>query len=43
MVLDENTLIEPKIEMGRPIHDQFPYVLDDEFNDSNQFVNYERQ
>ena len=24
--LHPNTLIEPKLEMGRPIHDQFPYL-----------------
>ena len=40
--LDERTLIEPKLEMGRPINDQFPYVTDEEFAISNKFVKYTR-
>jgi len=42
IVLDPGTLIEPKLEMGRPIHDQFPYLTDDEFQRGNQFVEYQR-
>jgi acetolactate synthase-1/2/3 large subunit len=41
--IDPGTLIEPKLEMGRPINDQFPYVSDQEFSEGNQFVNYERR
>lgn len=40
--LDERTLIEPKLEMGRPINDQFPYVTQSEFDDNNQFIKYKR-
>lgn len=40
--LDENTRIEPKLEMGRPINDQFPYMNDAEFADANPFVKFER-
>jgi acetolactate synthase-1/2/3 large subunit len=42
IILDQGTLIEPKLEMGRPINDQFPYVSDEEFAQGNQFVTYER-
>ena len=42
IVLDERTLIEPKLEMGRPINDQFPYVSNEEFDINNQFVKYTR-
>lgn len=42
VAIDANTLIEPKLEMGRPIHDQFPYVSDEEFAEANRFVRYER-
>ncbi len=38
-----NTLIEPKVEMGRPINDQFPYVSNEEFAASNPFVKFERR
>ena len=40
--IDERTIIEPKLEMGRPINDQFPYVSDEEFSTNNQFVKYKR-
>lgn len=40
--LDPNTLIEPKLEMGRPINDQFPYVDDAEYAAGNRFVDYPR-
>jgi len=42
IILDRGTLIEPKLEMGRPINDQFPYVSDEEFAENNKFVNYTR-
>jgi acetolactate synthase-1/2/3 large subunit len=42
VVLSEDTLIEPKLEMGRPINDQFPYLPDDEYALGNQFVPYPR-
>ena len=40
--LDPNTLIEPKLEMGRPINDQFPYTDDAEYAAGNRFVDYPR-
>lgn len=42
VVLSEHTLIEPKLEMGRPINDQFPYVSEDEYASGNRFVAYPR-
>lgn len=42
VTLDPNTLIEPKLEMGHPIHDQFPYVSDEEFTAANRFCQYKR-
>jgi acetolactate synthase-1/2/3 large subunit len=39
-MIDPRVLIEPKLEMGRPINDQFPYVTDEEFLENNQFVQY---
>ena len=42
LIIDTNTLIEPKLEMGRPIHDQFPYISDVDFKSANRFVNYKR-
>jgi acetolactate synthase-1/2/3 large subunit len=42
ITLDQGTLIEPKLEFGRPIHDQFPYLTDDEFAKNNRFVSYTR-
>jgi acetolactate synthase-1/2/3 large subunit len=42
IILDEGTLIEPKLEMGRQINDQFPYVTDNEFAENNKFVPYAR-
>ena len=41
-VFHENTLIEPKVEMGLPINDQFPYVSDEEFSWANRFSSIER-
>lgn len=42
VVLGEDTLIEPKLEMGRPINDQFPYLGDEEYGEGNRFVAYRR-
>ena len=33
IVLDENSLITPKTEMNRFIHDQFPYIEDSSINE----------
>jgi acetolactate synthase-1/2/3 large subunit len=35
--LHPDTMIEPKLEMGRSIEDQFPYLSDEEFNLSMKF------
>ncbi|MBF0561310.1 MAG: thiamine pyrophosphate-binding protein [Alphaproteobacteria bacterium] len=43
VIIDQNTPIEPKVERGRPINDQFPYLSDTEFMEGNAFVTYERQ
>lgn len=43
LCLHPNTLIEPKLEMGRPINDQFPYVSDAEFAANNRFVAFQRR
>lgn len=40
--LSEHTLIEPKLEMGRPINDQFPYLNEAEYAAGNRFVAYPR-
>lgn len=42
VMLDDRTLIEPKMEMGRTINDQFPYLSDAEYEEGNQFVAYPR-
>ena len=42
VILSENTLIEPKLEMGRPINDQFPYLSAAEYAEGNHFVEYPR-
>tara|TARA_A100001011_G_scaffold240904_1_gene248869 strand:- start:2968 stop:4761 length:1794 start_codon:yes stop_codon:yes gene_type:complete len=42
VVLAENTLIEPKTEMGRPLNDQFPFMKDKEFHKNNRFVKFDR-
>lgn len=42
VMLSEHTLIEPKLEMGRPINDQFPYLPKDEYAAGNRFVDYPR-
>lgn len=38
VILHPGTLIEPKLEMGRPIHDQFPYVDRGAYAASNPFI-----
>ncbi len=38
VILHPNTLIEPKLEMGRPIHDQFPYAQRDVFARMNPYI-----
>ena len=40
--IEENTLIEPKVEKGRPINDQFPQVDAVEFDFGNRFHKYDR-
>ncbi|WP_044562273.1 thiamine pyrophosphate-binding protein [Azospirillum sp. B4] len=42
IILDERTQIEPKVEMGRPLNDQFPYLDDAEWAEGNAFVDYKR-
>jgi acetolactate synthase-1/2/3 large subunit len=42
VVLSDQTLIEPKLEMGRPINDQFPYLPQGEYENGNRFVRYDR-
>ena len=37
--LDPNTLIEPKIELGHPINNQFPYLSNEERKKGNKFLN----
>ena len=42
VIFDPNTITAPKLEMGHPLHDQFPYVSDLEFNWANRFNLLER-
>ena len=42
IALSNQTLIEPKLEMGRPINDQYPYLPPDEYMRGNRFVSYPR-
>ncbi len=42
VTLHENTQIEPKLEIGHPINDQFPYVNEEEFMEGNKFVLLQR-
>jgi acetolactate synthase-1/2/3 large subunit len=42
VILSEHTLIEPKLEMGRPINDQFPYLDEAEYASGNRYVSYPR-
>ena len=42
VILSEHTLIEPKLEMGRPINDQYPYLDADAYARGNRYVPYPR-
>ena len=42
VVLNSYTLIEPKLEMGRPINDQYPYLSNDQYARGNRYVDYPR-
>jgi nucleoside-diphosphate-sugar epimerase len=42
VVLSDQTLIEPKLEMGRPINDQYPCLPPDEYGRGNRFVDHPR-
>ncbi|MHB1304799.1 MAG: thiamine pyrophosphate-binding protein [Acidiphilium sp.] len=42
VILSEHTLIEPKLEMGRPINDQYPYLDGDAYARGNRYVQYPR-
>jgi acetolactate synthase-1/2/3 large subunit len=42
VMLSPHTLIEPKLEMGRPINDQYPYLSDEEYRRGNRYVEYIR-
>lgn len=42
VILSEHTLIEPKLEMGRPINDQYPYLAEEDYQRGNRFVDYPR-
>ncbi len=35
--IDDNTPIEPKLELGKAIHNQFPYLSKEEFDKNNRF------
>jgi len=42
VILSDQTLIEPKLEMGRPINDQYPYLQQAAYDRGNRFVAYPR-
>lgn len=42
VILSDQTLIEPKLEMGRPINDQYPYLKETEYKRGNRYVDYPR-
>ena len=42
LMLSEHTLIEPKLEMGRPINDQYPYLSFVDYQEGNAYVAYDR-
>ncbi|WP_298885009.1 thiamine pyrophosphate-binding protein [uncultured Bradyrhizobium sp.] len=42
VALSDQTLIEPKLEMGRPINDQYPYLPQEDYERGNRFVSYPR-
>lgn len=37
VALNPNTLIEPKLELGKPIHNQYPYLSEKEFKEGSLF------
>lgn len=41
-VIDPESIVAPKLEMGRPINDQWPYLTDQEYKAANRFVSYAR-
>jgi acetolactate synthase I/II/III large subunit len=43
VTLHRDTPIEPKLEIGHLIHDQTPYLSDEEFTDANRFVEFDRK
>lgn len=43
VVLHPSTLIEPKVEMGHAIEDQFPYVSDEEYAAGTRFAKLARK
>jgi acetolactate synthase-1/2/3 large subunit len=43
VILSDQILIEPKLEMGRPINDQFPYLNEEEYEEGNRYVHFPRQ
>ena len=42
VMVSDKVLIEPKLEAGRPINDQFPYVTNEDYASNNRFVEYKR-
>lgn len=43
LVLDPNTLIEPKLELGCSIEDQFPYLSDEDYRSGTRFARLQRK
>jgi acetolactate synthase-1/2/3 large subunit len=43
LILHPMTMIEPKLEMGRSIEDQFPYLEIDEYEHAMKFVDKKRK
>jgi len=42
VIVSDKVLIEPKLEAGRPINDQFPYVTNEDYANNNRYVEYKR-
>jgi acetolactate synthase-1/2/3 large subunit len=42
VTIHRDTPIEPKLEIGHFVHDQTPYLSDDEFEAANRFVKFDR-
>ena len=42
VMVSDKVLIEPKLEAGRPINDQFPYVTNEDYASNNRYVEYKR-